>query len=72
MQVRTLGRYAPLSGPQRSQRGPYRHHTIEFKRAVVEQSLELGASVSRVARPHDLNANQICRRRKVIDAGQAR
>ena len=46
--------------PQRGTRRPYRRHTIEFKRAVVEQSLQQpGASVSRLARLHDINANQI-------------
>lgn len=30
-----------------------------FKRAVVEASLAPGASVSRVAREHDINANQV-------------
>ena len=43
----------------RGPRGPYRRHSIEFKRAVVEQSLQPGASVSRLARQHDVNANQI-------------
>jgi len=42
-----------------ARRGKYRHHPIEFKRAVVEQTLQPGTSVSRVAREHDLNANQV-------------
>ncbi len=37
----------------------YRHHPIEFKRALVEQSLLPGVSVSRLAREHGVNANQI-------------
>ncbi|WP_287365767.1 transposase [Thauera sp.] len=49
---------------QRPPRGPYRRHAIEFKRAVVEQSLQPGASVSRIARQHDVNANQIFAWRK--------
>lgn len=42
-----------------ARRGKYRHHPVAFKRAVVEQTLQPGASVSRVARAHDLNANQV-------------
>lgn len=40
-------------------RGPYKRHPVAFKRAVVEASLVPGASVSRVARDHDINANQV-------------
>ena len=56
--------------PPRGTRGPYRRHTIEFKRAVVEQSLQPGASVSRLARPHDVNANQIFAWRKAYRDGR--
>ena len=56
--------------PQRGTRGPYRRHTIEFKRAVVEQSLQPGASVSRLARLHDINANQIFAWRKAYQEGR--
>jgi transposase len=44
---------------QRYGRGPYKRHPVAFKRAVVEASLAPGASVSRVAREHDINANQV-------------
>lgn len=40
-------------------RGPYRQHSIEFKRAVVAQSLVEGTSVSRLAREFNINANQV-------------
>lgn len=40
-------------------RGPYKRHPVAFKRAVVEASFAPGASVSRVARDHDINANQV-------------
>ena len=40
-------------------RGPYKRHPVAFKRAVVEASFAPGASVSRVARDHDVNANQV-------------
>ena len=56
--------------PQRGTRGPYRRHTIAFKRAVVEQSLQPGASVSRLARLHDINANQIFAWRKAYQEGR--
>jgi len=36
-----------------------RRRTIEEKRRIVEETLRPGASVSRVARRHDVNANQV-------------
>jgi transposase len=45
-------------------RGPYRRHTTEFKRNVVARSLAVGASVSRVAREFNVNANQVFAWRK--------
>jgi len=36
-----------------------RRRTIEEKRRIVEETLLPGASVSRVARRHDVNANQV-------------
>ncbi|HMU17037.1 MAG TPA: transposase [Thauera aminoaromatica] len=56
--------------PHRGPRGPYRRHSINFKRAVVEQSLQPGASVSRLARQHDVNANQIFAWRKAYQEGR--
>ncbi len=53
-----------------AKRGVYRHHTVEFKRAVVEQSLTPGASVSLVAREHNVNANQVFAWRKLFKEGQ--
>ncbi|TXH82111.1 MAG: hypothetical protein E6Q80_15975 [Thauera aminoaromatica] len=50
--------------PRRGTRGPCRRHTTEFKRAVVKQSRQPGASVSRLAHPHDINAKQIFAWRK--------
>lgn len=50
-----------------------RRHTPEFKRAVVEQSYLPGISVSRLAREHEINANQVFAWRKHYrDAGLAR
>lgn len=50
-------------------RGPYKRHPAAFKRAVVEASFAPGASVSRVAREHDINANQIFLWRKLYQDG---
>jgi transposase len=40
------------------------------RRAIVEETLVPGASVSRVARRHDVNANQVFRWRKLYSEGQ--
>ncbi len=48
----------------RTERGPYRQHTIEFKRAIVARSLVEGTSVSRLAREFNINANQVFTWRK--------
>jgi transposase len=50
-------------------RGPYKRHPVAFKRAVVEASFAPGASVSRVAREHDINANQVFLWRKLYQDG---
>ncbi|HAT29502.1 MAG TPA: hypothetical protein DCW29_01210 [Janthinobacterium sp.] len=51
-------------------RGTYRRHTDEFKRAVVAQSLRGDSSVSRVAREHNVNANQVFAWRKQFGDGR--
>lgn len=53
-----------------TKRGSYRHHTPEFKRAVVQQSLTTGASVSLIARKHNVNANQLFTWRKAFREGK--
>lgn len=53
----------------RPPRGPYRCHTVEFKRQVVLQTLQPGASVARIARFHQLNANQVFGWRKAFREG---
>ena len=50
-------------------RGPYKHHPLAFKQAVVEASLQPGASVARVAREHGINANQLFLWRKMHREG---
>lgn len=51
-------------------RGPYRHHLLEFKRAVVEETLRPGVSVALTAREHGVNANQVFHWRKLHREGQ--
>jgi transposase-like protein len=54
-------------------RGPYRQHSTEFKRAIVAKSFVEGASVSRLAREFNINANQVFTwRRKFYDLHEAR
>jgi transposase len=55
---------------QQPKRGAYRQHTVEFKRVVVLESLVEGASVSRIARAHDVNANQVFAWRKAFKEGR--
>lgn len=52
-----------------ARRGPYRHHPLEFKRAVVEETLQPGASVALVARKRGVNANQVFHWRKLYREG---
>ncbi len=58
-----------LSVSSRPVRSPYRRHALEFKRQVVFQTLQPGASVARVARLHQLNANQVFGWRKAFREG---
>src|SRR5664279_1241520 len=61
----------PVTQPVReSKRDSYQHHSVEFKRSVVQQSLEPGASVSRIAREHNINANQVFAWRKLFREGR--
>ena len=47
--------------PERQSR---RRYDKAFKRALVEQTLAPGASVARIARDHDINANQLFKWRR--------
>ena len=49
---------------QRARRPKRRQWTEAFKRRVVAETLEPGASVSIVARRHDVNANQLFKWRR--------
>lgn len=53
----------------RPPREHYRRHTLEFKRQVVLQTLQPGASVARVAWLHQVNANQVFCWRKAFREG---
>ena len=49
-----------------------RSYDTTFKRAIVEQTLAPGASVARIAREHDINANQLFKwRRQFLLEGSA-
>src|SRR5271169_6235703 len=47
-----------------------RRRSLEEKRRIVEETLESGASVARVARRHAVNANQVFYRRKKYREGR--
>src|SRR6266481_6587651 len=47
-----------------------RFRTVEEKRRIVEEALEAGASVARVARAHGVNANQLFAWRRLYLQGQ--
>jgi transposase len=47
-----------------------RRRTIKERRDIVEETLVLGASVARVARRHDVNANQVFYWRKLYREGR--
>jgi transposase len=47
-----------------------RRRTVKERREIVEETLVPGASVSRVARRHDVNANQVFYWRKLYREGQ--
>jgi transposase len=47
-----------------------RHRTIKERRDIVEETLVPGASVARVARRHEVNANQVFYWRKLYREGR--
>jgi transposase len=48
----------------------HRRRTIQERRQIVEETLQAGASVSRVARRYDVNANQVFYWRKLYREGR--
>src|ERR1700752_1357463 len=53
-----------------SKREARRRRSVEEKRRIVEETLESGASVARVARRHSVNANQVFYWRKKYREGR--
>jgi transposase len=47
-----------------------RFRTVEEKRRIVEETLQSGASVARVARAHGVNANQVFTWRRLYQQGR--
>jgi transposase len=64
--VDTLSQNAPASTAKKKQR----RRTIKERRDIVEETLVPGASVARVARRHDVNANQVFYWRKLYREGR--
>jgi transposase len=50
--------------------GPRRRRSAEERRRVVEETLEAGASVARVALKHGVNANQVFQWRRLYRDGK--
>jgi transposase len=50
--------------------GKKRRRSVEERRRIVEETWHPGASVSRVARHHDVNANQVFYWRKLYREGR--
>jgi transposase len=64
--VDTLSQDAPASAATKKQR----RRTIKERRDIVEETLVPGTSVARVARRHDVNANQVFYWRKLYREGR--
>ena len=47
-----------------------RRYDVTFKQSIVEQTLTPGASVARIAREHDINANQLFKWRRQFLLGE--
>jgi transposase len=67
-EVSTIGLVDTRRRPSRPKR---RQWTEAFKRQIVAETLEPGASVSIVARRHDVNANQLFKWRREIAVEQS-
>jgi transposase len=51
-------------------RSPRRRRSVEERRLIVEETLEAGSSVARVALKHGVNANQVFKWRRLYEAGR--
>jgi transposase len=47
-----------------------RRHSVAAKRRIVEETFQPGASVARVARAHEINANQVFSWRRLYQRGR--
>ncbi len=56
-------------GQCEGRQGKKRRRSVEERRKIVEETLQPGASVARVARQHDVNANQVFHWRKLYREG---
>jgi transposase len=72
MQMDTTSKALSKHTSMASTRAPRRLRSVAEKRAIVEETLEPGASVSMVARRHDVNANLVFGWRKLYSAGGLR
>src|SRR5271154_2895644 len=53
-----------------SLRSPRQRRSVEERRLIVEETLEAGSSVARVALKHGVNANQVFKWRRLHEAGR--
>jgi transposase-like protein len=53
----------------KARRGPLRHWNVQEKRRIVEETFLPGASVSVIARRHDVNSNMLFRWRREYQRG---
>ena len=49
---------------------PRRRRSVDERRRIVEETLEAGSSVARVARKHGVNANQVFAWRRLYNNGE--
>jgi transposase len=59
-----------MEAPEISVRQVRKRRSVAEKRLIVEQALEPGASVARVARAHGLNANVVFHWRRLYSEGK--
>ena len=53
-----------------SLRSPRRRRSADERRLIVEETLEAGSSVARVAMKHGVNANQVFKWRRLYESGR--
>ena len=68
--VSTEGTVDTLTEPGPGSKGKIRRRSVKERREIVEETLEAGASVARVARRHEVNANQVFYWRKLYREGR--